>query len=76
MSQQPEPKTSRAPRTRDGRLSIAILGAGPFVVVALEHWGQRQWLAVFLFALGALGPVAYIASMAYLGGRSRSSSER
>ncbi|MBI4604685.1 MAG: hypothetical protein HY721_22210 [Planctomycetes bacterium] len=65
----PAAGASRARRLRDGRLSVALLGAGPFVVVALEQWGKHLWLAVFLFALGAAGPVAYIASEAYLAAR-------
>jgi hypothetical protein len=69
MAEDPAKRDSRARPTRDGRLSVALLGGGPFLVVALEHWGRHLWLAMFLFALGALGPVAYIASEAYIAAR-------
>ena len=56
-----------------GRLSIALMGAGPFTVFALQFWEKSAWIGALLLLLGAAGPVAYIASEAYLAARERQS---
>ena len=60
-------------RRGGGRLSIALMGAGPFTVFALQFWEKSAWIGALLLVLGAAGPVAYIASEAYLAARQRQS---
>jgi len=56
---------------RNGRRTATLWCAGPFLVLVLGLSGQQLWLSGFLFALGVVGPLAYVASERALRARSR-----